>query len=385
MPILVTLPIIPLTVLDVDGSSDDVLSEASDQIRVQSGMSRLDYFFTQFRVIVTYLRLLFLPVNQNLDYDYPVYTSFFAPPVYLSFLLLTALLTLALYLFWLTRSAFPLVPDHGPRASVSPSSRPHVPELRLISFGLLWFFLTLSVESSLVPIVDVIMEHRLYLPGFGVAVAFATLLYLLLRKLDRPTGGKFFILTAVLLALVLGIATWQRNHVWGDNIRLWQDVVEKSPNKGRPYNNLGVALEKAGRRQEAVNVLSRAITVDPNFSPSYYNLADLYLVSGQSRRALPLLQTAIQLQPNFTEAYISLGAALVRERLFQEAVNFLERNLDRVGDNAEARFYLGASYFFLGNREAAMRELAVVSQLDAALAANLVGLLGQNSAHGSRE
>jgi tetratricopeptide (TPR) repeat protein len=104
-------------------------------------------------------------------------------------------------------------------------------------------------------------------------------------------------------------------------------------------------------------------------------LADLYLVSGQPEKSLPLLQTAIRLNPAFTEAYVSVGAALMRSGRFRDVIIFLEKNLDRVRGDAEAHFYIGASYAFLGNREAALRELAIVSQRDPALAATLRGML----------
>jgi len=54
-----------------------------------------------------------------------------------------------------------------------------------------------------------------------------------------------------------------------------------------------------------------------------------------------------------------MGAALMRSGKFQEVIQFLEQNLYYVKDIPEARFYLGASHAFLGNREAAMRELAI--------------------------
>jgi len=370
LPLLATVLIVPLTVLGLDGSVGDILSDTGDQLRVQSEISRLDYLFTQFRVIATYLRLLILPVNQNLDYDYPLYTSFLTPPVVLSFLLLMAFFILAVYLSWRTR--------YGRIRQVENESA-----LRLIAFGIFWFFLTLSVESSVIPIRDVIMEHRLYLPGFGAATAFATVLCLLAGKIARQAGGTLLLLGSILLVLTLGVATYHRNHVWGDTIRLWQDVVEKSPNKGRANNNLGVALEAVGRRSDAFRALSRAIAVDPDYYRSYYNLADLYLVSGQPDRALPLLQTAIRLRSDFTEAYVELGAALMRAGRFREMIAFLEQNLDRVKGNAEARFYLGSGYAFTGNREAAMRELEIVSRLDKTLAANLAGMLGLNAPHGN--
>ena len=364
LPLLATIPIIPVTVIGFGVSDGSVVSgSAADQLRVGNEISRLDYLFTQFRVIVTYLRLLVLPINQNLDYDYQVYNTFFTVPVFLSFLLLLGIFILGVYLFYISR--------------FKPQSKSESqPALLLISFGIFWFFLTLSVESSVIPIRDVIMEHRLYLPFFGAAAVFAAIFYLLIEKLTGPSSGRLLFLGAAILVLVLGLITYQRNYVWGNAIRLWQDVAAKSPNKARPINNLGQALEEAGRRPEAFKALSRAIAIDPNYYKSYYNLADLYLVTGQPEAALPLLQTAIRLNPNFTEAYVSFAAALMRSGKFREVTAFLEQNLDRVGYIAEARFYLGASYAFLGNREAALKELAIISRSDPALAATLAGMLG---------
>ena len=36
----------------------------------------LEYLFTQFNVIVYYIALLLVPINQNLDYDFPVSRGF---------------------------------------------------------------------------------------------------------------------------------------------------------------------------------------------------------------------------------------------------------------------------------------------------------------------
>jgi len=394
LPLLATLLIIPLTIIDIGGSVDEILADSGEQLRVGS-ISRLDYLFTQFRVIVTYLRLLLLPINLNLDYDYPVFTTFFAPQVFLSFLLLTAIFILGIYLFYVSRlnpqsqskSSFQTLPiPPSPCEQCEPQPQPQFksqPVFRLIAFGIFWFFLTLSVESTLIPIRDVIMEHRLYLPAFGAVAAFATAYFLMVEKLTGPSSGKLLFLGASIIILALSFATYQRNHTWGDAIRLWQDVVSKSPNKGRPNNNLGKAFEDVGRRSEAFKYLTRAIEVDPTYYKSYYNLADLYLVSDQPAAALPLLQTAIRLNPDFIEAYVELGAALMRGGQFRQVIQFLEQNLDRVGENAEAHFYLGSAYAFLGNREAALRELQIVSRLDPSLAADLAGLLGLRSNRGS--
>ena len=98
------------------------------------------YLLTQFNVIWTYVRLLFLPINQNLDYDYPIAKSFFEFPTILSFL--AHLLVIAFALFMFKRNS-------------------------LVTFLILWWYITLSPSSSFIPIIDVIFEHRVYLPSVG--------------------------------------------------------------------------------------------------------------------------------------------------------------------------------------------------------------------------
>jgi TolA-binding protein len=72
---------------------------------------------------------------------------------------------------------------------------------------------------------------------------------------------------------------------------------------------------------------------------------------------------------------VGVGAALMRSGRFQDVSIFIEQNYDRVKGIAEAHFYLGASYAFQGRRQEARRQLAIISELDPQLAANLRGLL----------
>ncbi len=115
----------------------------------QKGITAGTYLLTSFNVIWTYVRLLFLPINQNLDYDYPVAKTLFELPTLLSFVGHVAVVAGA---FWLYRKKGQL----------------------LIPFGIAWFYITLSPTQSFVPILDVIFEHRLYLPSIGFFLAFIT-------------------------------------------------------------------------------------------------------------------------------------------------------------------------------------------------------------------
>ena len=166
LPWILTLTIIPLTIFGTDRPIGEVMDQIFDSsVLVRTELSREVYLFTQFRVVLTYIRLLFLPIHQNVDYDYPVYGSFFIPSVFLSFLFHLGLIGLAVYFFCRSRST--------------------TPDLRLSSFGILWFFVTLSIESSMIPQVLTICEYRVYLPSIGWVIAISTSAWIALEKL-RP-------------------------------------------------------------------------------------------------------------------------------------------------------------------------------------------------------
>ncbi|HBR16186.1 MAG: hypothetical protein A3G39_09745 [Deltaproteobacteria bacterium RIFCSPLOWO2_12_FULL_43_16] len=127
-----------------------------------------EYLFTQFNVLIYYITLLFVPINQNLDYDFPISKGLFEipavkdgtilnfpiPPAFISLMIILSIVGVAIYLF--TRHA-QRITQHG----------------RLIAFFILWFFIILSPTSSFIPIIDVIFEHRLYLASVGFFALFS--------------------------------------------------------------------------------------------------------------------------------------------------------------------------------------------------------------------
>lgn len=357
LPVLATALIIPVSMVNVDKPVGELLSDVSEATVVQTDMTRGEYLVTQFRVIVTYLRLLVLPVGQNLDYDYPLYRSVFELPVMLSLVLVLGLFAAALALWRRARQG-------GEGA------------LGLIAFGILWFFLTLAVESSIIPIADVIFEHRLYLPSVGAFAAAATAVFLLagIRK-ELPRTLPVIALIAVTGALAL--VTLNRNTVWSDNVTLWADAVRKSPGKVRPYNNLGAALSDANRLEEASQVLLQALAVKPDHPEAYYNLGRIYLIQGRVDDAVALLTRAVALKRDYHNAYVNLAAAYVQQGKSREALDLLEYVRPSLPDRPDLHFNLGVAHYCLGNRAAALQELSMVEALDPQLAPQLRAFIEQ--------
>lgn len=247
--------IIPLSYLMTSGSEEGILQLAASQSKVLTDMPRSAYIFTELRVIVTYIRLLVFPVYQNFDYDYPVFHTFWNAQVILSFAFLAAIVASGVALY---------------KKSHTGDMR-----LRLISFGVFWFFLTLLPESGLVPIVDVIYEHRLYLPSVGAFIAIAAALNFLLETwAPNPIRRKKFGWFAmIVIPLLLAVMTHQRNWVWQSEMSLWEDALRKSPVKIRVLTNLGSAYLENGSLDRAMELFQKAESLDPQNEVVLTNIA----------------------------------------------------------------------------------------------------------------
>ena len=313
----------------------------------QSTLSRGEYVVTQLRVIATYLRLFVLPVGQNLDWDYPQYRSPLALPVLLSLALHSALLALAIALHVRSR-------------------RPEAPgELRLGSFGLLWFFLAHAPESSVVPLSDILFEHRMYLPSVGLCVAAASLALALRERLlrTRPAAAAAVVPAISAAVLVLAAATFARNHVWGDEVRLWEDAAGKSPSKLRPRMQLAALYSARGRFDDALREAQAAISLRPGSAEARNTLGVILRRQGRLPEAMESYLAALQLDPGFAEARHNVALLLAAEGHLDEAIRELEQAVRSKPDYAEARNALGVLYAQRGRLPEAIREWEAVLRI----------------------
>ncbi len=251
-----------------------------------SHVSAWQYFLTEIRVIVTYIRLLVLPAGLNLDYDFPPSNRLLEFPVIASLLALIALFVLACHL----RRRQPV-----------------------ISFSIFWFFITLAPTSSFIPIPDVIFEHRLYLPLMGVSLAFPLLIGYVAGFLKPKVRLPVAAACAVLL-LVLSVGTILRNQVWRDETSLWNDVTVKSPHKARPYNSLGTAYFKRGEFDRALEVAQRGFRNVENVSDQrafQQTMGSIYIQMHRYEEAVAAFREATQVENKYlaSTAYNNVGVA----------------------------------------------------------------------------
>lgn len=300
-PLALTLPVIPLLVFLQQGSVTALDSTMRTITAADSShISRLDYLLTQFRVIVMYLRLLFFPVGQNIDHDIPVQHSLASLPVLASFLLLMTLLPWASYRLF---------------RSVQNSE---ASETRIIPFGIIWFFVTLSVESSIIPLGELQAEYRLYLPSIGIIMAVTALGAAASRRYFRDS--RIFSAVAGILIITLCGATILRNRVWQSEISLWQDAAAKSPAKVRPHQNLALYYGMRGQLDQARLELQQALAIEPRNFELHNNLGIVYKQLGDFNSAIREYQTVLTLEPGDAMARYNLGNIYLAQGKLDEAI-----------------------------------------------------------------
>jgi len=297
IPILLTLLIIPLTyIFIVKGMafSNINLNKISRDTFIYS---RSTYLLTEFNVLIKYLQLFFFPIVLNLDYDFPISKTLFEYPTFFSFLIICSLLILGIILY-----------------------KKH----RLISFGIIWFFVTISITSSILPIKDVIFEHRMYIPSIGLSIALIFMLYQIFpdTMTKSPWGVRRLLsILLIIIAIAFSILTHKRNEVWRDDVSLWQDTVNKSPNKARVHNNLANALVREGKLDRAIKHYLETLRITPLSPETYNNMGIALYKQGKIDEAMKYYSDAIRLKPDYADAHSNLGSALVRNGKYDEAID----------------------------------------------------------------
>lgn len=321
------------------------------------------YFMTQFRVAATFLRLLFVPVNLNADYDFPLSKSFFGFKTIASFIVCLTFFVLGFLI-----------------------RKKNV----LISFGILWFFVTFL--PNFVPRSDVIFEHKLYL----ISVSFCIVVAALLFKFVEDKKFRLFIICCIVV--VFSFMTYQRNKVWENSFTLWQDVVKKSPNKARGHNNLGaeyirrgkydLALVEANKTldlnagyykayynrgiayynyrlyEKAIKDFKKSIELQPTYHDAYNYLGIYYFNNGEIDRALEHYNKALEFNPNYVSAYNNRGMVYLNKRQFDQALSDFDKALSLDPYHVKAYYNKGNLYFAQGQQDKAIEEYGKVIKLD---------------------
>jgi protein O-mannosyl-transferase len=250
-------------------------------------LNPLPYFLTSIKAAVCYyLKLYVLPVGQSADpYLKPV-LGFGDASLLMSIAVLTALIFIGILMH----------------------------SKRLFVFGLLALLVSPLSSYAVMPLADVIAEHRIYAAGFGFAILTAWLLAHLPRH-------RYLALAAIVA--MLGFLTMLRIEVWANSLTLWRDAASKAPELARPHLNLGMAYQAAGAPDLAMTEYARALSVNPRLAPVYVNMAGVYFDRNDLVESENALRKAMALSPSMPAPYLNLARIAMKKNRPQEALEIL--------------------------------------------------------------
>jgi protein O-mannosyl-transferase len=263
-----------------------------------------NYLITQPYVALLYLKTFFWPSGLSADYDLNPFATTDDPRFRAGFAFIV--------LFTLCAVA----------ASVFKKTR-------VIGFGLLWFLVAL-LTTSLLPLAEVMNDHRTFLPYIGLVIAMAGAASLLVnRAVAYSLPAKIAAVCAVVLFLCAnGYATFQRNKVWKTEETLWHDVVLKSPGNGRGLMNYGNTLMAKGDFAGALDYFHRAQELTPQYSVLLINLAVAEDATKQSALAEQHFKDALRLTPSSPDSYTYYARYLLSHSRVDEARSLLQSALE---------------------------------------------------------
>lgn len=244
---------------------------------------------TQPRVVIGYLIQIFYPVLSrfSIDHSTTVSISLFEPiTTLLSLLLIIGLIALALF-----------------RIHKSP----------ILSFGILFYFTNHIMESSILPL-ELVFEHRNYLPSLFIFFPIAASAVQAMRHYRKMRRTGMLVLGSTLLTVLiamLGITTYLRNNVWASEKTLWEDALLKAPDSARPYGRLAFHYDTAGHYDLALSLYEASLTKIwarlSTRSVTLSNMARIYSIKEDYEKSLILYDQSFSensndLQPMFHKA-----------------------------------------------------------------------------------
>jgi tetratricopeptide (TPR) repeat protein len=321
-------------------------------------LSRRTYFFSQVGIIWSiYLRLLVWPWRQNIEHDFFVSDG----------LLHTTTLMASLGILSLLAVAALTIKRH-----------------RLLGFGILWFFVTLSITSSVIPNTVFVAEHRVYLPMIGLSLSVAGICSDLRRV-------RIFWSLVIPSILLLSALTFMRNQVWKDDLTLWADALEKSPNMSRPYVNYARALQGLGRLEESMALYEKVLTMPavPYKSDIMHklyalgNLGTAYAEKGMDQEALKCYQAAARMTAplHASDLYFNMGNSFAKIKQYPEALDAYQKAIENNPSNYRAYTNLGWVLMILDKHdeaEAALKKALKYNRHSAETHLNLATLYSKD-------
>ena len=284
-------------------------------------------------IYTKYFELAFFPLRLYGDYsDYPLASGFGDPRVWLGGLLLLCIWAPGVLLFR---------------------------RLPFLSFGLLWFGLTMLPVSQIIYHHELLAEHYLYLPLIGFAVPLSRLFML---ASGQPWWRAVVPGLLALLAALAIVVIIHRNQQFESEATFARVILKHAPKAIRARLFLAHNYSNTGRLEEAEKIL-HGVLGEIALSHRHYRLTLKNLATTQLQMRGRLVQAEATItkmrkhDPQDPLALRLLGSLRARQGRTQEAQSLLSRALKLNPQDMEAHLHMGVLLMQMGRHEAATPHL----------------------------
>ena len=318
--------------------------------------------YTFLNVLWTYAGLMVLPLWQHMERSVTVFTYFWNWPTFSSFLVLLMVLAVLRYLYKKentkheARNTKQILNSKSQIQNVS-NFDIRISDFRIWIFGVGWFFVNLIMTSGITPINAQLYEHWLYLALLGPL----TLVIFYLHRIFHTNGKTvraFIILFLTGLTAFFSVLSINRNILWGDPIKFFEDILKYEPDSARINNNLGTLYYNADNKEKAEEYYWKVANTKGNSFPQpYFNLGALLQERGDIRGAVVLFEKAIELDPNFAYPYPNLAVIYASQGDLVKATAYLEKLKELQPQLQRVYYNLALTYIKRGDYESAYANL----------------------------
>ena len=228
-----------------------------------------------------------------------------------------------------------------------------------LAVGWFWYLGTLIPVIGIVQVGNQAMADRYtYIPTIGLSIMLAYSVAEACRSPQRgalsSSGMRWFL--GVGAACLLGTCGWlTRSYLrtWYNDISLYEHALKVTKRNWLVHNNYAIAIEEAGRKEEAFWHYQEAVRIAPNYEDARYNLANVLAKRGRLEEAYENYLVVLRRNPRNADAHSNLGNILLSNGNTDEAIQHFEEALRNRPDHAEAHNNLGNALDTLGRKDEA--------------------------------
>ena len=225
---------------------------------------------------------------------------------------------------------------------------------RIVWFGLLWFVISLLPVIGLLQVgMQAHADRYVYVPHIGLL---ATLVWLVRDAIAKASAPSWLNSALATVAVLSGLwLTSRQVVVWKDTESLWRQALLVDPENGRAHSQLGLALSKSGRGEEATPHLEQAAQMGVLRDVALNELGEINERSGDLEKAAEYYRKALEANPGHAAAAVNLTVLDQKRKGKSVSEEVLRQQVAKEPNSSENWNRLGLSQMRSGNATAALQ------------------------------